>query len=92
VFRLNVAIGRDRFRELIGHSPAAVAEHQAEFDYSALDRVLPHPLYAAQAWVSILNPGDATGAQARALLSEAHARAVDRHRRRHLREADTGPS
>jgi hypothetical protein len=81
-FRLNIAVGRTSFEELVGYPPAAHAEHGAGFDYAALDRLLPHPVYAPQGWVSILNPGDATGAQVRTLLVQAHARAVERHRRR----------
>lgn len=82
VFRLNIAVGRERFRDLIGHSPAAHTAHRADFDYTALDRLLPHPVYASQSWVSILNPDTATGELARALLSEARTRAGERHRRR----------
>ena len=82
VFRLNIAVGRTRFEELVGFPPAAQAEHGAAFDYAELDRVIPHPVYAPQGWVSILNPGDATGAQVRTLLVHAHARAVERHRPR----------
>jgi hypothetical protein len=80
VFRLNIAVGRTRFQALIGYPPAAHADHQARFDLAALDRLLPHPAYATQAWVSILNPGPATSTQARSLLVEAHARAARRHR------------
>ena len=29
-------------------------------DYAAYDRLLPHPVYAKQHWISILNPSDAT--------------------------------
>jgi hypothetical protein len=82
VFRLNIAVGRTKFEDLIGYPPAAHADHCASFDYSAADRLLPHPVYAAQAWISILNPSGTTGAQARSLLTEAHARAVKRHRPR----------
>jgi hypothetical protein len=82
VFRLNIAVGRTSFEELVGYPPAAHAEHGAGLDYTALDRVLAHPVYAPQGWVSILNPGDATGAQVRTLLVQAHARAVARHRPR----------
>jgi soluble lytic murein transglycosylase-like protein len=78
VFRLNIAVGRSTFEEVIGYPPAAHTEHSADFDYAALDRVLPHPVYAAQSWVSILNPGAASSAQARDLLSHAHARASRR--------------
>ncbi len=82
VFRLNVNVGRDRFKELIGYPPAEHAGHQVEFDYAALDTVLPHPVYGQQAWVSILNPGQQTCDQARALLTEARDRAAARHRSR----------
>jgi hypothetical protein len=74
VFRLNVGVGRERFEELVGYPPSAHAERAGEFDYTELDRLLPHPAYAAQAWVSILNPGERTEELARALLTEACAR------------------
>lgn len=80
VFRLNVAVDHAKFEELAGYPPAEHAGHQADFDYTALDRVLPHPIYARQAWVSILNPGERTSGQARSLIIEAHARAATRHR------------
>jgi hypothetical protein len=70
VFRLNLWVSRETFAGLFaGQEPA---------DPAALDRVIPHPIYAAQSWVSILNPGERTDDQARALLREAHERAVQR--------------
>ncbi|GAA4988204.1 hypothetical protein HD597_007660 [Nonomuraea thailandensis] len=78
VFRLNVAVGRVEFERLVGYPPAAHAAHHDGVDYAALDQVIPHPLYATQSWVSILNPGDAGRAQA--ILRDAHARAAKRHR------------
>jgi hypothetical protein len=80
VFRLNVAVGRARFQELIGYPATEHAEHADSHDYAALDQLLPHPTYAAQAWVSIVTPGAATDELARSLLVEAHRRAVRRHR------------
>ncbi|GAA2724459.1 DUF6194 family protein [Actinocorallia aurantiaca] len=82
VFRLNLAVGRDRFQQLLGYPPAAHAEHHPNVDYTAADRILPHPGYAAQGWVAVLNPGDATAAQVRDLLEEARTRAAGRHRPR----------
>lgn len=76
VFRLSVAAGRAAFERLLGYPPAAHAEHHAGIDYTVLDRVLPHPVYAAQGWICVLNPGE----QARSLLADAHARAAARHR------------
>jgi Family of unknown function (DUF6194) len=82
VFRLNVAVGREAFERIIGYPPAAHADQSARWDYTAMDRLLPHPSYATQAWVTILNPGEAIAAQARSLLIDAHQRAVRRLRRR----------
>jgi hypothetical protein len=68
VFRLNAAVGRECFIELLGHPPGA----PGDVDYRALDVLLPHPVYATQSWVSILNP---SAEHARALLERAHSRA-----------------
>jgi len=82
VFRLNIAVGRESFQELVGYGPAEHENHRARFDYTTPDQLLPHPVYAVQAWVSILNPAEATSDRARSLLMDAHARAAERHGRR----------
>lgn len=74
VFRLNIAVGRAAFGELVGYHP------DANVDYTAFDQLMPHPVYATQGWVSILNPAVATTEQALQLLTAAHARASRRHR------------
>jgi hypothetical protein len=76
VFRLNAAVGRQRFEELLGFSPAQHAARSAGIHYTVLDEVIPHPVYAAQGWVSILCPGP----RGRALIDDAYRRAVARHR------------
>lgn len=80
VFRLNIAVGRARFEALVGYPPAQHVERQEQIDYSVLDTVMPHPLYATQAWVSIINPSAASSAHVRSLVEEAHRRAEARYR------------
>jgi hypothetical protein len=76
VFRLNIGVGRETFQRLVG----AVAEP----DYTAFDQVFPHPVYARQLWVSILNPTDETFRDVvLPLLTEAHDR-LAAQRARHL--------
>lgn len=82
VYRLNIAVGRAAYTALLGHAPADHAARSAEFDYTELDRLLPHPIYASQGWVSILNPGERTLSQAHALMSDARDLAARRHDRR----------
>lgn len=67
VFRLNVGVGRETFERLVGsiHDP----------DFAALDTILPHPVYAKQRWISILNPSDDSFRDAvLPLIDEAHDR------------------
>ena len=67
VFRLNIGVGRETFEQLVGTVE--------EPDYAAFDRLLPHPVYARQLWISILNPSDATfRGVVMPLLTEAHDR------------------
>lgn len=75
-FRLNIGVSRPTFERLVGGS--------AEPDYAAFDTFLPHPVYARQLWISILNPTDATFRDAvLPLLAEAHDR-VAATRARHV--------
>jgi hypothetical protein len=85
VFRLNVSVGRPTFGELFGDPPGP-----DDVDFAALDRLMPHPVYGRQAWVSIINPGDASRGQVTALLTEAHALAADRYHRHSAGEPDGG--
>ena len=54
-------------------------------DYTAMDQVMPHPVYGAQYWVCVLNPGEHTLELAQELLTVAHAFAVRKHENRHAR-------
>jgi hypothetical protein len=52
-----------------------IAAAEPEPDYTTLDRVLPHPDYAKQLWVAILNPSETTFTEVVVpLLDEAHRR------------------
>jgi hypothetical protein len=81
VFRLNIGVGRERFEHLIGYTDPRASPMRVRL--RRLDRLLPHPVYAAQGWVAILNPGERTGGLARALLAEAHEAERRRHGRTH---------
>jgi len=75
VYRLNMGVRRDSFERLFGASRVNVSE----YDYTVLDRIMPHPEYAAQFFVCVLNPGEATLEAVKGLLAEAHEIAAQRH-------------
>jgi Family of unknown function (DUF6194) len=75
VFRLNIAVGRATFERLAGRL--------GDSDYAALDRFIPHPVYAKQRWIAILNPSRTTfDEQVKPLIAEAHEPLAAPKRRR----------
>ena len=67
IFRLNIGVGKATFERLVGSLD--------EPDHAALDVVLPHPVYARQRWVCILNPSRRTFDEVvKSLLVEAYAK------------------
>jgi hypothetical protein len=69
VYRLNIGVGRDTFERLVGS--------MKDPDHAALDQLVPHPVYAKQRWISILNPSRASFDDlVKPLLAEAHDRLV----------------
>ena len=79
-FRLNIGVGRATFERLVGSMETP--------DYAAYDRILPHPVYARQLWISILNPSDTTFRDiCLPLIAEAHDR-LSAVRARHRTEPD----
>jgi hypothetical protein len=80
VFRLNMGVGRATFQRVAGAN--------AEPDYAAFDQLLPHPVYAKQLWISILNPTDATFRDVVVpLLTEAHDRLAGQRARHRVDQA-----
>jgi hypothetical protein len=74
VFRLNIGVGRETFQRLVGS--------MNDPDYAALDRVLPHPVYARQRWIAILNPSRETFDEiVKPLIAEAYERLARTRRR-----------
>lgn len=66
-FRLNLHVGRT-------HVPPIIDG----IDYSRSDTILPHPQYAAQGWVAVVNPTDR--GEIAQMASLAHDRAAARER------------
>ncbi len=77
VFRLNVGVSKETFERLFPSGQAV--------DYALLDTLIPHPVYGASHWVSVLNPSDSTFEQIMPLIHEAYSIARERADRVHER-------
>ena len=70
VFRLNIGVSKETYRTLF--------PDEAEHDFTALDVLMPHPVYGPNHWVCVLNPSDTTVEKLKPLLTEAYKIAVRR--------------
>jgi hypothetical protein len=68
VYRLNIGVSTPIFQSLFG----AGKVDPGNYDFTALDRILPHPDYAAQSWICVLNPSQPTFERVRTFLAEAY--------------------
>jgi hypothetical protein len=81
VFRLNIGVSKETFRALFGENALSDAASD-DWDFTALDRIMPHPVYGKQFWVCVLNPSAATFHQdVQPLLTEAYERSIRRQTR-----------
>jgi len=66
VFRLNLGLSKP------GYAAVFETARDQAWDYTALDRLMPHPIYARMHWVSVLNPSRLTFERLQPLLAEAY--------------------
>ena len=72
---MNLGVGRETFERLVGS--------KSDPDYTAFDRILPHPVYAKQRWIAILNPSRRTFDEVvKPLIAEAYERLATPRRAR----------
>lgn len=59
VFRVSIGVGKDKYVSLFGEKPARPAKGKVvelDYDFTELNRLFPHPVYAWMGWVCILSP------------------------------------
>ena len=78
ICRLNFGVAKQTFDKLFGSDRADAGGNG--YDYAALDRIMPHPVYGKMYWVCVLNPGTESFESVKVLLAEAYEAGV---RKRH---------
>jgi Family of unknown function (DUF6194) len=75
-------VSRETFHALFGYLPGKESAKNADYDFAALDTLMPHPVYAPQSFVCVLNPGPETFETIKPLLAEAWSIVEARHSKR----------
>ena len=85
VYRVNLGLRRETFQRLFGAIPARPAAGGVvamDYDFAALDTLMPHPVYAWMSWVCVLNPSAQTFEQLKPLIRESYIFAQEKFRKR----------
>lgn len=84
-YRVNIGLRKATFQKLFGPLPARPAAGSVvdmAYDFTALDTLLPHPVYGWMGWISVLNPSLQTFEQLKPLIQESHEFAAEKLKRR----------
>lgn len=78
VYRLSCGLPADKYYDLFGAKPKRPAKGQTvdlEVDFTALDQIIPHPIYAWMGWVCVNNPEEETLRHFLALMDFSYEKA-----------------
>lgn len=82
-YRLNIGVSKQTYQTLFDtpHSTQSeVGIVRKEYNFAAVDKLMPHPVYGRQYWVCIINPAPATFQKVVApLLTEAYNMGVNKY-------------
>ncbi|MEH2953564.1 DUF6194 family protein [Candidatus Merdisoma sp. JLR.KK011] len=85
VYRVNVGLRKQSFLKRFGVIPKRPSGGDVvnmDFDFTSLDTILPHPVYAWMGWVCVLNPSEKTFEELKELIQESYEYAMEKFKNR----------
>ena len=87
IYRVNLGVRRQTFLNWFGNIPKRPRKGgvvDMDFDFTATDKIMPHPVYGWLSWLCCLNPSDKTFEELKPLIAEAHAYAKEKFEKRKI--------
>lgn len=85
VYRLNLGISKESFCQLFGNKPKRPTAGQIidmPFDFTELNKIMPHPVYCWMSWIFVLNPTKETFDKLFPLIEEAYNMALKKYEKK----------
>lgn len=85
IYRLNVGVRKNTFIRLfsaVPKRPQAGKIVDMDYDFSEVDKILPHPVYAWMGWICVLNPSNNTFEEVKLYIKEAYEYAKEKFAKR----------
>lgn len=84
-FRVNIGIRKNTFKNLfsfIPSRPTAGGVVDMNYDFTKLDTLMPHPVYAWMGWICVINPSNETFEKLKPLIQESYVFAQEKFKKR----------
>ncbi|MCC0655521.1 hypothetical protein IC175_03000 [Clostridioides sp. ES-S-0123-01] len=85
VYRVNVCLKKETFIKRFDNIPKRPYAGQIvkmDFDFTKLDTIMPHPVYAWMGWVCVLNPSEKTFKELKVMIQESYYFAKEKFAKR----------
>lgn len=85
IYRVNLGVRKTTFIEMFDFIPKRSAKGcivDMNYDFSATNKILPHPVYAWMGWICSLNPSEKTFEELKPLIQEAYDYAKEKYKKR----------
>lgn len=87
IYRVNIGVRKSTFIKLfreIPKRPSAGEFVDMDFDFSSLNQILPHPVYAWMSWICVLNPSLQTFETLKPLIKESYEYSKEKFKNKKL--------
>ena len=87
IFRVNIGIRKETFKKLFNEIPKRPSKGgivNMPYDFTLLNTILPHPIYAWMYWICILNPSNEMFERSKPLINESYEYAQEKFSKKKL--------
>lgn len=87
VYRVNLGIKKSTFSKMFGSIPKRPGKGRSvdmDYDFSAINEMLPHPVYAWMGWICVLSPSESRFEELKPLIQEAYECAKGKYLKRKI--------
>lgn len=85
IFRVNLGVRKNTFVNLFGAVPKRPDKGgivDIPYDFTEINQIIPHPVYAWMGWVCVLNPDENTFETLKPLIQEAYEYAKEKYNKK----------
>lgn len=85
IFRMNFGVSKNTFKGIFQTVPKRPTKGkciEGNYDFQALDTLIPHPVYGWMAWVCILNPSIQSLDELELLIEESYRICIEKYEKK----------